>query len=250
MAVKHIGILAGTTEGAALCYRVLSEYGEAATVRPEITLHACSQTTYLSLVERGDWNGVAALLSRSSETLARAGAELVICPNNTLHRAFDLMTSPVPWLHIANVVADEAAKRRFRRVGLLGTEAVTNGTMYFDKLARRRIDLHLPDKEERVQIQHIIRNELIDGRCTDASRAYLLNVMMGLVKKGAEAVILGCTELPLVLTQDLTDVPLLDSTRLLARTALNYATDSTSELSDHNISTMASPSSQTRTGSS
>ncbi|HEY6084059.1 MAG TPA: amino acid racemase [Nitrospira sp.] len=240
MAIKHIGIVAGTTEGAALCYRVLSECAAAETIRPEITLHAFHQSTYLDLVERDDWDAIAALMSQSALALVRAGAELIICPNNTLHRAFDLVKSPVPWLHIADVVAAEAARRRYRHVGLLGTQVVSRGTIYSDKLTQRNIELYLPDEKERAQIQHIIRNELIDGRCTEPSRSYLLNVISRLAKKGAEAVILACTELPLLLTQDLTDLPLLDSTRLLARAALGQMTDSTRDLPDHRISTSAS----------
>ena len=129
----HIGIVAGTADGAALCYRTLSHESERLMGRyahPEITMHALPLDAYLTCIDSGDWSGVAALMSRSASLLAQAGAELIICPNNTLHRAYDLVASPVPWFHIADAVAAEADRRKYRRVGLLGTEIVMQGTVY------------------------------------------------------------------------------------------------------------------------
>src|SRR5512138_3676977 len=122
--IPHIGIVAGTAEGAALCYRTLCSEAEdlmGPHVHPEITMHTLPLALYLDLIERDDWAGVATLMSHSAATLVQAGADLIICPNNTLHRAFDLVVSTLPWLHIAEAVADRAAGSGYRRVGLLGT---------------------------------------------------------------------------------------------------------------------------------
>ena len=108
--MPHIGIVAGTADGAALCYRTLcheADHRIGQHAHPEITMHALPLEAYLASIDAGDWSGVAALMSRSTSVLAHAGAELIICPNNTLHCAFDLVISPVPWLHIASAVEAE-----------------------------------------------------------------------------------------------------------------------------------------------
>ncbi|BFU96463.1 MAG: Aspartate racemase [Nitrospira sp.] len=223
----HIGIVAGTAEGAALCYRTLCHEAEEFMghhAHPEITLHTFSLRSYFDLIDRDDWPGVADLLSQSASKLALAGADLIICPNNTLHRAYDLIRSPVPWLHIAAAVSEDAAGRTFRRVGLLGTQTVMEGTVYLPHLVKRGIELVIPDTHARVRIQHIIRTELIGGYINPRSRTYLREVIAELSARGAEAVILGCTELPLILSDELSPIPLLDSTRLLARSALYRVT--------------------------
>lgn len=225
---SHVGIVAGTAEGAALCYRTLSACAETLLppeTHPQLTVHAFPQSVYLALIDGNDWNGVAALMSRSATILARAGADLIVCPNNTLHRVFELVDSPAPWLHIADIVAAEAARRGYRRVGLLGTQAVMEGSMYAGKLGGLGIELLVPDEEERTHIQRIIRTELIAGRRTHASRADVSHIIAGLARTGAEAVILGCTELPLLLAEDDSAFPLLDSTRLLAQAAIRQVGD-------------------------
>jgi len=239
--VPHIGIVAGTAEGAALCYRTLCREAEALMGRythPEITMHTFPLRAYLNAIDQDDWAGVAALLSQSSDRLAQAGADLVICPNNTLHRAFDMVDSPVPWLHIAHAVAREAAVRGFRRVGILGTHAVMEGSIYSPKLQRLGIESLIPEAADRIRIQHIIRTELIAGRFTPKSRLYMQKIISGMAAQGAAAVILGCTELPLLLSEDQSAVPLLDSTRLLARAALQRALASRRNLEDQHRSTV------------
>ena len=224
--ILHIGIVAATAEGAALCYRTLCHEAEALMgndAHPEITLHTFPLRSYLDLIDRDDWPGVAALMSQSAAKLAHAGADLIICPNNTLHRAFDLAISPVTRLHIAEAVATEAARRRFHRVGILGTQVVMEGPVYPLKLRKFNIDSVIPEVRDRTRIQDIIRTELIEGDFTTKSRLFLREVITKLRADGAEAVILGCTELPLLISEEQSTLPLLDSTRLLARAALTYA---------------------------
>jgi aspartate racemase len=224
--IPHIGIVAGTAEGAALCYRTLCLEAERVTGRryahPEITLHSFPLHWYLDAIDRGDWEGVAALMSQSAAKLEQAGADFIICPNNTLHRAFDLVESPVPWLHIAKPVGKEIAQHGWHRVGILGTQVVMEGSIYSHELEQREIEVVIPKGDDRARMQHIIRSELVAGQFTSESRLFLQKIISKMANEGAEAVILGCTELPLLLSEEQSTLPLLDSTRLLARAALSY----------------------------
>jgi aspartate racemase len=221
--VPHIGIVAGTADGAALCYRTLcheADRGNGRHAHPEITMHALPLESYLAAIDAGDWSGVAALMSRSASVLAHAGAELIICPNNTLHRAFDLVVSPVPWMHIAAAVAAEATRRNYRRVGLLGTQVAMQGTVYQPIFEHHGIEIVLPPVPKRIELNRIIQTELIRGHYLPRSRAYVQDIISTMAANSADAVILGCTELPLLLSEQPSSLPLLDSTRLLATAAL------------------------------
>ncbi|HEX5549268.1 MAG TPA: aspartate/glutamate racemase family protein, partial [Nitrospira sp.] len=198
--VPHIGIVAGTADGAALCYRTLcheADRGNGRHAHPEITMHALPLESYLASIDAGDWSGVAALMSRSASVLAHAGAELIICPNNTLHRAFDLVVSPVPWVHIAAAVAAEATRRNYQRVGLLGTQVAMQGTVYQPIFEHHGIEIVLPPIPKRIELNRIIRTELIRGHYLPRSRADVQDIISTMAASGADAVILGCTELPL-----------------------------------------------------
>ncbi len=224
--VPHIGIVAGTAEGAALCYRTLCLEAETVMGRhshPEITLHSFPLHLYLDAIDRDDWAGVAGFLSQSAFRLAQAGADFIICPNNTLHKAFSLVESPLPWLHIADPVVMRVIEHQWQRVGILGTQTVMEESVYSQPLQQSNIDVVIPGKDDRVRIQHIIRTELIAGLFTSRSRLFLQRVIAGMAAEGAEAVILGCTELPLLLSEDRSALPLLDSTRMQAQYALSYA---------------------------
>lgn len=224
--IPHIGIVAGTAEGAALCYRTLCQEAESVMGRryahPEITLHSISLHRYLDAIDQDDWAHVAALMTQSAAKLAQVGVDMIICPNNTLHKAFRLVESPVPWIHIARSVVKEIEDRRWRRVGILGTQTVMEGAIYSEPLGQANIDIVAPVPDDRARIQHIIRHELIAGLCTAKSALFVQKVIAEMALNGAEAVILACTELPLLMAGYQTAVPLLDSTRLLARAALNY----------------------------
>ena len=221
--MPHIGIIAGTADGAALCYRTLCHEAERLTGRhahPEITMHALPLEAYLARIDAGDWVGVAALMSRSASVLAHAGAELIICPNNTLHRAFEFVTSPLPWLHIADAVRAEASRSKYRKVGLLGTQVVMEGTVYHPIFEAQGIEIVVPRLEEQMELDRLIRTQLIQGRYSPPSRQYVEDLISAMAEAGAQAVILGCTELPLLVEETRSALPLLDSTRLLATAAL------------------------------
>lgn len=226
---RHIGIVACTAEGAALCYRTICLEAEemlGAYAHPEVTMHTYSLQQYLCCIEKNDWNSVADLMISSAMKLAKAGADFIICPNNTIHHIFDEVVrgSPVEWLHIAEEVADEARRQAYRRVGVLGTRLVTEGRMYSEKLSAAGIDHCLPDESDRLRIDDLIRNDLIRGQYSRASRAYFSAVINRLHSHGCDAIVLGCTELSLLLCEEDCSLPLLDSTRLLARAALRRAT--------------------------
>ena len=194
---------------------------------PEITMHTYPLREYMQHIEVDDWDDVAELMLSSAEKLARAGADFIICPDNTIHQAFDRVVekSSLPWLHIAEEVAAEAARRNYRRLGILGTRYLMEGPVYPTKLAARKIDHLVPDTNERRRINEIIFDELVNGRFTAESRRCFNEVIDRLKDQGCDAAVLACTEIPLLLTEDDSSLPTLDSTRILARAALRRATD-------------------------
>ncbi|MBN1809188.1 MAG: amino acid racemase [Planctomycetes bacterium] len=225
---RHVGIVACSAEGAALCFRTLVHESARLLgryVHPEITMHAPPFSEYMAHIEAGDWDAVGRMMASSAALLADAGAEILVCPDNTIHQAFDLAAAAVslPWLHIAEVVAAEAARRGFRRVGVTGTRYLMEGPVYPDKLAVRGIDSLVPGDVQRLEINRIIFEELVNGDFRPVSIRYFVDVIGEMQSRGCEAVVLGCTEIPLVITEDNSPLPVLDSTRLLARAAVHAA---------------------------
>ncbi len=180
---------------------------------------------YVRCFGQDDWEGVAELMLASAGKLARIGAGFVVCPDNSLHRALPLVEprSPVPWLHIAEVVAEHAAGRGFRRVGLTGMRVLVESDVYPDKLTARGLEYARPDEDERGEIDRIIVDELVYGVFTPEAVAYFQRVIARLKDTGCDAVVLGCTEIPLIMNDSNSPLPTLDSTRLLARASLHRA---------------------------
>jgi aspartate racemase len=224
----HIGIVACSTEGAALCYRTISLEGAqvlGAHDHPEVSLHSHSLARYMKSIEAGDWAGVAELMLSSADKLAKAGADFLICPDNTIHQAFDLVEhrAPRPWLHIAREVAAEAKRREFRRLAVLGTRYLMGGPVYPLALKAAGMEHRIPKAEQRQRINEIIFDELVNGQFLPRSLAYYVEVIRSLKDEGCDAVVLGCTEIPLLVTPESSPLPTLDSTRLLARAAVRKA---------------------------
>lgn len=224
----HIGIVACSAEGAALCYRTLCAEGAQHLVphaHPEISLHTHSLADYVACLDRADLAGVAALMLSSAGKLARADADFLICPDNTIHQALEhvLPQSPLPWLHIAEEVAAEAEARGYRRIGILGTRWLVDSNVYPDKLGNRGLQWLRPSESDRDTLARIIMDELVYGIFKPESVALLQAVIERLRDAGCDAVVLGCTELPLVLNDGNSALPTLDSTRILARAALKRA---------------------------
>jgi aspartate racemase len=225
---RHIGIVACSAEGASLCYRTICTEGPALLgphAHPEVTMHTPSLAEYVACLDGEDWPGVGALMLASAEKLAKVGADFLICPDNTIHQALPhvLPRSPLPWLHIAEVVAAEAAARGFRRLGLTGTRWLVESEVYPGKLAARGLEFVRPTAAERVETNRIIMDELVYGVFKPEGIAYFQRVMGRMKEAGCDAIVLGCTELPLILSDANAPLPTLDSTRLLARAALKRA---------------------------
>lgn len=227
---RHVGIVACSAEGAALCYRTVcleSAQFCGANDHPQVSLHNHPLAAYMHCIDRDDWPGVAELMLSSAQRLQRAGADFLICPDNTIHQALPwvLRRSPLPWLHIAEVVAAEAAERGFRRLGLTGTRSLVESEVYPEKLAARGLDYLRPNTAEREKINRIILDELVYGIFKPETVAYFQQVIGRMKDEGCDAVVLGCTEIPLIMNDSNSPLPTLDSTRLLARAALRRAVE-------------------------
>lgn len=224
----HIGIVGVSAEGAALCYRTIC--AEAPSFlgphqHPELSMHTLPLARYMQALESGDWPAVASLLRVSASILEGAGAQILICPDNTVHEAIDICRpdSTLPWLHIAEVVAEEAIVRGYARLGILGTSWLMDSLVYPRQCSALGIQTLIPTVEERLKINRIIFEELVNMRFEASSREYLSGVIESLAASGCDAVVLGCTEIPLLIEPPDSCLPVLDSTRLLARAALHLA---------------------------
>jgi aspartate racemase len=226
---RHIGIVGCSAEGAALCYRTICLEAEALMGRhahPEVTMHTIALAEYMKPVDAGqDWQGVAELMLRSARTLERAGADFLICPDNTIHQALPhvLPKSPLPWLHIAEEVGKEARRRGFRKLGLTGTKFLVSGPVYPEKLEQLGIGCVRPTEAQQERINDIIFDELVRGLQTAEALSYVQQVIEQFKVQGCDAVVLGCTEIPLLIGEGDSPLPALDSTRTLARAALRHA---------------------------
>ena len=225
---QHIGIAACSAEGAALCYRTICVEGAALFGphgHPEVSMHTPSLADYMAHIYRDDWPRVAELMLASADKLKKAGADFLICPDNTIHQAlpYVLPRSPLPWLHIAEVVAAEAVARGFRRIGVTGTRWLVDSEVYPEKLLARGLEYLRPSVTERDACNRIIMDELVRSTFKPESVAYFQRVIGGLKDQGCDAVVLGCTEIPLIINDANSPLPTLDSTRVLARAALRRA---------------------------
>jgi aspartate racemase len=225
---QHIGIVACSAEGAALCYRTIcaeapARMGEHS--HPEITMHTHPLSEYMGPIRTGDWRGAADLMLSSARKVAGCGARFAICPDNTIHQAFEFVRpeSPIPWLHIAEVVAAEAQRRGLVKLAVLGTKYLMTGPVYPEALEAVGIACEIPGAHDRERIDEIIFTELVYGRTPEPSRLYFNEVIAQLKSCGCDAAVLGCTEIPLLVDPDDCPLPALDSTRLLARAALDRA---------------------------
>jgi aspartate racemase len=228
MPQQHIGIVGCSAEGAALCYKTICAEGTQLLgphAHPEVSMHTPSLAEYVECLDRGDLQGVGELMLASARKLAKTGADFLVCPDNTIHQALPLIEarSPLPWLHIAEVVAAEAVERGFRRLGLTGTRWLVDSEVYPEKLAARGLICMRPSDAERDNIQRIIMDELVYGVFKPEAVARFQQLIGRMKDEGCDAVILGCTEIPLIVNDANSPLPLLDSTRLLARAALRRA---------------------------
>lgn len=224
----HIGIVGCSAEGASLCYRTICTEAPALLgphAHPEVSLHTLSLAEYVHCLDRADIAGVGELMLKSARKLAAAGADFLICPDNTIHQAFSYVAprSPLPWLHIAEEVAIAAAQRGCHRLGLMGTHWLIDSEVYPEKLASRGQQCVRPAPGQRDEMSRLIMTELVCGIVRPECIAYFQSVIAAFRSQGCDAVILGCTEIPLIINDENSVLPTLDSTRLLARAALRRA---------------------------
>jgi len=225
---RHIGIVACSAEGAALCYRTIcteapERMGEH--THPEITMHTFPLAEYMRHIRPGHWAEVGEMILRSAQKLAGCGAELLVCPDNTIHQAYELIKDrlPMPWVHIAEAVRDEAWRHGYSHLGLLGTKYIMTGPVYAGVLEGAGVRCTAPAGKDQEEINRIIFAELVNGIFTEGTRLFFNEVIGRLKAQGCDAVVLGCTEIPLIVDQDDCPLPALDSTRLLARAAISRA---------------------------
>jgi aspartate racemase len=226
--MKHIGILAHSFEGAALCYRTMCLEGVKRLGphhHPEITMTGIAMAALLDAWEANDLPTIRAAFVGDAKKLAAAGADFFVCPDNTAHIALESAGEPfpIPCLHIGEVVAEEARRRGFRKVGILGTKWTMTGPVYPGAFGRRRIGWSTPDEADRKIVDDIIFGELCLGTFTDESRAAYVRIIDRLSGQGCDAVALVCTEIPLLIGTEDSPLPILDSTRLLAKAAVDTA---------------------------
>ncbi len=230
----HIGIVACSAEGAALCYRTICAEAKEIMgehMHPEITMHTHPLGEYMVGIRAGDWRAVADLMLSSTRKLQACGVDFALCPDNTIHQAFDLVSaeSPIPWIHIADSVAGAAKQAGLSCLAITGTKYLMTGPVYPETLKKFGIDCKIPNAAQREKIDDIIFKELVYGDIREESRLYFNEVIQDLKEQGCDGVVLGCTEIPLIVRPDDCPLPTFDSTRLLARAALQKAvTDNTS----------------------
>jgi aspartate racemase len=226
--MKHIGIVACSAEGAALCYRTIAQVAEQYVGEhnhPTVTLHSIAMAEWMPAFNAGDYRKVGEFMLKSAKVVAEAGADFAICPDNSCHLSWEYFIdrSPISWLHIGEVVANDAQRSGWKKPGLLGTRFTMNGPMYRDVFRRHSMEVLPPVPEDQQIIDDVIWSELVRGTFPETSRLRYNQVISRLKGEGCDCVILGCTEIPLLVRPDDCPLPTLDSTRLLAHAAVQHA---------------------------
>jgi aspartate racemase len=223
--MKTIGIVAHSVEGAALCFLTACREGSVHLgphMHPTIVMSAVPMGLSMDGWQAGDYPAVARFLSQGVQQVADAGADFYVCPDNTAHIVLERVAAdlPIPGLHIAEVVCREIENHGWKHVGLLGTEWTMTGPVYAKALERRKLQHSIPDESMREKLHRAIFEELCQGIFREETTQLFLQAIDELRAKGADCVILGCTEIPLIVTPDNASLPVLDSTRLLAKYAV------------------------------
>ena len=226
----RFGILAHSSEGAALCFLTFCREGFREIgqhMHPDVMLDCAAMGHVMPAWDSGDHAAVRAFLAESIQRLADGGCDFFSCPDNTAHISLELPGPelPLPGLDIADVVAERAAALEMKRVAVLGTRFTMAGPVYRRALPAVAIEPRFPNDDERADIDRIIFDELVEGVFTEASRRRYIEIIDRMQREdGCDGVALVCTEIPLLVTSEVSPLPILDSTRLLARAAFEVAT--------------------------
>lgn len=228
--MKNIGIVAITAEGASLCYRQIIKESSAILGRnkhPEVFLHNPSFDTILRAQQNKDWGQVADIIINSIQKLASVSAEFIIIPANSVQFANDEIgdKSPIPVLDLVGITAAECKNKKCEKVAVLGVGITMSDQLYTNSLKEHRIELLTPAQEDQNLINQIIYDEIVPAKITQHSIDSIYKVIGKLKSEGADAAVLACTELPIVIHEDRSPLPLIDTTILLAQHAVKYATD-------------------------
>ncbi len=226
--MKNIGIVAHSAEGGALCFITACREGAVHLgehMHPTIFLSCIPMGLSMDAWLSGDHDTVANYLTQGVEQVAKAGADFFVCPDNTAHIVLEKIASelPIPGLHIADVVAGEMVSRGWKHAALLGTKWTMTGPVYAQSLEKRNLEYSVPDESMREKLNDAIFDELCQGIFSEASTELFVEAIRDLQSRGADCAILGCTEIPLIITPENSPLPVLDSTRLLAAHAVQLA---------------------------
>lgn len=226
---RHIGIVAVSPEGSALCYRKIARRVmliDDPEMRPRITLHNRPFADYLEAIERDDWEAIGNLLLASAQSLADAGADFLILPDNVAHHALHYVESrsPLPWVSMIDLVADAVTRDNRRAVGVIGTKLVMYGSTYQSILGLKGVAVHAPQEDDAEAIDGIIFKELVHGKVTKASRQVFHDAISRLADRGCEGVILASTEAPLLINDRNSPLPTYDPVELLTEGVLGMTT--------------------------
>jgi len=226
---KRIGILGGMTPESTITYyqhivrRYQQRFGDHG--YPEVIIYSVSFQQFEDWMEAGRWDDIAGALAEGLERLQAAGAEVAVIATNTMHLLFDRLQrgSPLPLLSIVDATARAIRRAGLHTVGLLGTRFTMEEPFYVERLVQHGITTIVPDAADRHDVHRVIMKELSLGVLRDDSRRRYLEIIDGLIARGAQGVVLGCTEIPLLVRQEDTRVPVFDTTTLHAEEALAWA---------------------------
>ncbi|MBX2834712.1 MAG: aspartate/glutamate racemase family protein [Micavibrio sp.] len=226
--MKKVGIIGGLSPESTITYykglnegvnRRLGDHQNA-----KILLSSLNFGEFVDLKEKGDWDTQADILCDEAQALERAGADFIVLATNTMHKMADQITAniSIPFLHLADATAEKILEENIQTIGLLGTRYTMEQDFYKDRLKAHNVQVVVPEEKDRTIINDIIYNELCKGVIKDDSRAQYLRIIKGLVKRGAQGVILGCTEIALLVKHSHTPIPLFDTTQIHIEKALDF----------------------------
>ncbi len=230
--MKTIGLIGGMSwESTALYYRIINEEVKArlgGLHSAKCILYSVDFDEIEHYQKTNDWKSAAETLARAAASLEKAGADFVVLCTNTMHRVADEIQASVgiPLLHIADATAEEILTKNIETIGLLGTRYTMEQEFYKSRLKEKGIQVIIPEEKDRAVIQRVIYEELCVGKIIDESRGQFRRIIDSLVWRGAEGIILGCTEIGLMVKEEDSRVPLFDTTRIHAEAAVDFALES------------------------
>jgi aspartate racemase len=227
-AQRTLGIIGGMSwESTESYYRIINEGIKAklgGLHSADLLIHSVEFALINELQEQGRWEELGVMMASSGKRLQAAGAQGLMIASNTMHKLFDDVQSAtdLPLIHIADATIDAIKKQNLSKIALLGTQFTMTQDFYKQRLIDAGLEVLIPAENERAEVHRIIKKELCVGEFKDSSRQYYIDVINGLAKQGAEGVILGCTEIGLLITQADSPIPVFDTTAIHAAAAVDF----------------------------